>query len=65
MIDLLPEFERSCEAAGVRPTDALKAANVHPTLWWKWKSGGVSPTLKSFEKACDGLRILRARADAA
>ena len=51
MSDLINEFERDCESAGVKPATVLKAADVHPSLWWKWKSGNVSPTLKSFEAA--------------
>ena len=59
MSHLLSTFERECAAAGVAPAAALKAGGVHPSLWRKWREGGVSPTLASFEKARDGLEVLR------
>lgn len=55
---LLVEFERDCERAGVKPTDVLRAAGVHPTLWPKWRDGRVSPTLRSFEAARRALAAL-------
>lgn len=58
MSDLLSDFERDCAAAGVSPTAALKAGGVHPTLWSKWASGAVSPTLRNFEAARRGLLAL-------
>lgn len=48
-LPLLDRFEEACVAAKVRPTAVLKAAEIHPSLWWKWRAGGVSPTLRSFE----------------
>lgn len=50
-LPLLETFEEACLAAKVKPTAALKAAGVHPSLWWKWKAGKVSPTLRRFEAA--------------
>ncbi|MCX7585043.1 hypothetical protein OUA97_01430 [Phenylobacterium sp. 58.2.17] len=35
---------------------------MHPSLWWKWRSGRVSPTLKSFEAARGKLREMAANA---
>lgn len=61
MSNLITEFERECEAAGHAPAAVLKAAGVHPSLWWKWKEGKVSPTLRSFEPARDKLKELRAQ----
>jgi hypothetical protein len=55
MADLITEFERDCDRAGVKPTAILKAAAVHPSLWWKWKEGKVSPTLRNFEAARNKL----------
>jgi hypothetical protein len=55
MSDLLSEFERDCQAKKVSPTEALKRGGVHPSLWWKWKAGKVSPTLRTFEAAKEGL----------
>lgn len=60
MSDLLTNFERDCTRAKVTPSAALKAGGVHPTLWPKWKSGAVSPTLRNFENARRGLDILKA-----
>lgn len=48
-MNLIQTFEADCKAAGVKPTDVLQRAGVHRSLWWKWKEGKVSPTLKSFE----------------
>lgn len=48
-LPLLDQFEAACTTAEIRPTAVLKAANLHHSLWWKWKSGQVSPTLRSFE----------------
>jgi hypothetical protein len=58
MSDMLTEFERDCAAADVSPAAALKAGGVHPTLWSKWKNG-MSPTLKNFQRARDGLEALK------
>ena len=66
---MLTEFKRECEAASVLPSAALQAGGVHPTLWSKWLSGKVSPTLRNFERARAGLDKLTssrtAQADAA
>lgn len=59
MTDLLQKFERDCVAAGVAPQDALQKGGLHPTNWWRWKSEKISPTLKSFGKAEEGLRALK------
>jgi hypothetical protein len=56
----IAEFEAQCRAAGVSPPMALKAGGVHPTLWSRWKSGAVSPTLRNFEAAMDGLAKIMA-----
>lgn len=56
---LLDQFERDCTAIEVAPTAALKRGGVHPSLWWKWKNGDVSPTLRSFEAARAGLEAIR------
>ena len=58
MTDLIDQFERECAAAAVAPHVALKAGGVEPSLWWKWKSAKVSPTLRSLSKARDGLKML-------
>lgn len=64
MSDLITEFERDCAKAEVPPTAALKAGGVHPSLWTKWKTGGVSPTLRNFEAARRGLDTLKRAAAA-
>lgn len=50
-IPLLDRFEEACTDAKVKPTAVLRAAGIHSSLWWKWKAGGVSPTLRNFEAA--------------
>ena len=61
MSELLATFKKDCASAGVAPTAALKAAGVHPSLWAKWESGAVSPTLRNFEAARRGLSALKKR----
>jgi hypothetical protein len=53
---LLVRFEEQCAAAKLSPTAVLKAADIHPSLWWKWRTGRVSPTLRSFEAALSKLQ---------
>jgi hypothetical protein len=63
MADLLTDFERKCDDKNVSPTEALKRAGVHPSLWWKWKARKVSPTLRSLEAAQKGLdQVIQDRA---
>jgi hypothetical protein len=50
-LPLLDRFEEACVSAKVKPTTVLRAAGIHASLWWKWKAGGVSPTLRNFEAA--------------
>jgi hypothetical protein len=59
MSTLIDDFERDCEAASVKPVEVLKAASIHPSLWWKWKAGKVSPTLRNFEAARTKLEEIR------
>lgn len=61
MLDVLAEFESDCIAADILPSSALREGGVHPTLWGKWKSGAVSPTLRNFEAAKRGLESLKKR----
>ncbi|MBG7616500.1 hypothetical protein IWC96_14575 [Brevundimonas sp. BAL450] len=58
MSNIISDFERECSEAGVQPHHALKAGGVHDSLWWKWRDGSVSPTLRSLERARSGLRSL-------
>jgi hypothetical protein len=58
MSELLADFERACKDAGIEPTDALRAGGVHPTLWLKWTRSKGGPTLRNFEAARAGLRVL-------
>jgi hypothetical protein len=60
MSEVIAEFERECEAAGVRPTAALVAGGVHPTQWWRWKTGKFMPGTRSLQKAKAGLASLAA-----
>lgn len=59
MANLISDFERDCKAADVAPTAALRAGGVHPSLWSKWKTRGVSPTVRNFEAALRGLESLK------
>jgi len=59
---LLNQFLADCECAGVEPRAALAAGGVHPSLWYRWKEGSVSPTLRNFEAAKRGLENLQAEA---
>lgn len=59
MSDLLQDFERDCEAAGVKPQAAVERGGLHPMNWYRWRSGQVSPTLKNFEAARSGLEDIR------
>lgn len=61
---LITEFEAECEAASVKPHVVLKAAGVHTSLWWKWKEGKVSPSLRNFEAARRALETMRQEAAA-
>jgi predicted transcriptional regulator len=63
MSHLLRQFEADCQAARITPPRVLRHAKVHPSLWWKWKEGKVSPTLKSFERVCDALSEMKAAND--
>lgn len=65
MSDLLADFERDCDAAGVKPTAVLKAAKIHTSLWWKWKADKTSPTLRNFEAAKNKLAEMREAKDRA
>ena len=58
MADLITQFEQDCKAASVSPPAALVAGGVHRSMWARWRSGTVSPTLKKFEQAREGLRKL-------
>jgi len=55
---LIIRFEESCEAANLKPPAVLKAAGIHPSLWWKWRTGRTSPTLRSFEAAVEQLVVM-------
>lgn len=65
MTDPIREFELECERAGVAPSAALKAGALNPKTWFRWKSGAVSPTLRSFEAARRGLETLKLAANEA
>lgn len=65
MSDLLAEFEHDCAQAGVAPHQVLKRAGIHTSLWWKWREGKASPTLKNFERARAELHRIKGEAKAA
>lgn len=62
---LLADFDARCVTVGVKPTAVLKAAGIHPTLWPKWREGGVSPTLRNFEAAVAKLEEIERNVAAA
>lgn len=51
----LNRFEADCVAAGVTPTDAVKAGGLAASTWFRWKGQTTSPTLRSLEAARLGL----------
>lgn len=59
MSNLLSKFETDCAEADIAPHLVLRAAGIHTSLWWRWKEGKTSPTLKNFEKACAQLRQMQ------
>lgn len=52
----LNRFEADCVAAGVTPTDAVKAGGLAASTWFRWKGQTTSPTLRSLEAARLGLQ---------
>ncbi len=59
----IDQFERDCAAAGLAPVAVLKEAGLNSSTWFRWKSGKVSPTLRSFEGAQEALARLSAAND--
>jgi len=51
MSNLIQTFSARCDAVGVRPVEVLRQAGLHGSVWWRWRSGAVSPTLRSLEAA--------------
>lgn len=62
MSKLLNKFAADCLEAGVTPRQVLRKASIHDSLWWKWQTGKVSPTLRSFEAVTEKLDELRTEA---
>lgn len=58
---LIAEFESECGSLDVSPTSVLEAAGVHKSLWWKWKAGKISPSLRNWEAARQKLGELSAK----
>jgi hypothetical protein len=58
MSNLITEFELECAGADIPPVAALVEAGLHRSTWFRWKSGGASPTLRSLSAARDGLHSL-------
>jgi transcriptional regulator with XRE-family HTH domain len=58
MSSAIQDFERDCSAAGVSAASVLRRAGLNPSNWSRWKSGDVSPTLRSFEAARAALRSM-------
>ena len=58
MSETVRAFEADCTTAGLSPAAVLKEAGMNPSTWFRWKSGEVSPTLRSFEAAKAALHEL-------
>lgn len=58
---LLDRFAADCVSAKTTPRKVLRAAGIHESLWWKWATGRVSPTLKSYETAVETLDQMKSR----
>ena len=58
MSDPIDDFERDCAAANLAPTAVLREAGLNASTWFRWKSGAVSPTLRSFDAARSALKRL-------
>lgn len=58
MTDAIRDFEADCASAGVAPSSVLREAGMNPSTWFRWKSGEVSPTLRSFDAAKEALKRL-------
>lgn len=52
---LIEQFEADCERAGVKPSAVVKRAGMAASTWFRWKSGEVSPTVRSLDAARDAL----------
>lgn len=57
-LPLLDRFEEACADMKIHPMVVLKASGADPSLWWKWKSRKVSPTLRKFEAAVVALESM-------
>lgn len=42
---IIEEIERTCRKRRVDLDDVLKAADVHPSTWRRWRAGSHSPQL--------------------
>lgn len=62
MADFIDQFEKECAAADVKPVEALRAAGMHRSTWFRWKSGTNPPNLRNLEKAQEGIKKAAAQA---
>lgn len=55
----MQQFAEACAEAGVTPEAALQAAGLHRSVWFRWRSGEVSPTLRNWDAAHEALENLK------
>jgi hypothetical protein len=59
----MESFAQACADAGFAPEDVIQRAGVHRSTWFRWKDGGVSPTLRKWDAVQQELeRLKRSRA---
>ena len=62
---IVDDFRKACEAADVKPWDAIAAGGNCHTNWWRWANGSAAPSMKSMRAAYAGLQKLSAQRTAA
>lgn len=66
MSDLLAEFKRDCDAAGVKPLEVFRAVGLSSSAWWRWDAGKFEPRLGNFKALRSKLdELLQAKPSAA
>lgn len=60
----MEQFAAECRAAGTTPEAVLREAGLHRSVWFRWRSGRVSPTLRTWDAAREALERAKRRAAA-
>ena len=55
--DWVGDFERECAAAGVTPEEAIRAAGLHMTSWYRWRAKTVEPLFATYRQARRGIAL--------